>query len=244
MDILRCTYGPLKDENWSRIGKLAGDKNLDHRFWGTADLLKYQHEGWEILLDIFVKYRGSEGETIPYTRVQVPFSNPQGLGFKIYRESILSSVGKLFKMQDIEIGDAAFDSKFIIKGNDEGKIKLLLDDAVLKNLIHQQPDILFEVQFEKVFKFKKVCMLYFQCEGMFRSMSQLEALFKMFAVTLTRMEQLELTSRNVPSEELKQISTDTDAPENTKPDKTGINLDELRQGVKELKSNSKKDDLQ
>ena len=87
-------------------------------------------------------------------------------------------------------------------------------------------------------------MLYFQCEGIIRAMPQLEALFQMFAVTLTRMEQLELTSRNVPSEELKQISTDNDAPENTKPDKTGINLDELRQGVKELKSNSKKDDLQ
>ena len=127
---------------------------------------------------------------------------------------------------------------------DEGKIKLLLDDAVLKNLMYQQPDILFEIQFEKVFKFKKVCMLYFHCEGIIRAMSQLETLFQMFAVTLTRMEQLELTSRNVPSEELKQISTDIDAPEDTKPDKTGINLDELRQGVKELKSNSKKDDLQ
>ena len=243
MDILRCTYGPLKDENWSRIGKTVGDKYLDDRFWGAVDLLKYRHEGWEILLDTFSVSRG-EGGSVTYTRVQVPFSNPQGLGFKIYRESFLSSVGKLFKMQDIEIGNAAFDSKFIIKGNDEGKIKLLLDDAVLKNLMYQQPDILFEIQFEKVFKFKKVCMLYFHCEGRIRAMSQLEALFQMFAVTLTRMEQLELTSRNVPSEELKQISTDTDAPENTKPDKTGINLDELRQGVKELKSNSKKDDLQ
>ena len=242
MDILCCTYGPLKDENWSRIGKRVSDKNLDDRFWETVHLLKYQHEGWEMLLDTFTLRHGERD--VSGTRVQVPFSNPQGLGFKIYRESFLSSVGKLFKMQDIEIGDAAFDSKFIIKGNDEGKIKLLLDDAVLKNLIHQQPDILFEVQFEKVFKFKKVCMLYFQCEGIIRAMSQLEALFQMFAVTLTRMEQLELTSRNVPSEELKQISTDTDAPENTKPDKTGINLDELRQGVKELKSNSKKDDLQ
>jgi len=242
MDILCCTYGPLKDENWSRIGKLAGDKYLDDRFWETVDLLKYQHEGWEILLDTFTLRHGERD--VVGTRVQVPFSNPQGLSFKIYRESILSSVGKLFKMQDIEIGDSAFDSKFIIKGNDEGKIKLLLDDAVLKNLMYQQPDILFEVQFEKVFKFKKVCMLYFQCEGIIRAMSQLEALFQMFAVTLTRMEQLELTSRNVPSEELKQISTDIDAPEDTKPDKTGINLDELRQGVKELKSNSKKDDLQ
>jgi len=240
MDILCCTYGPLKDENWSRIGKLAGDKYLDDRFWETVDLLKYQHEGWEILLDTFTLRHGERD--VVGTRVQVPFSNPQGLSFKIYRESILSSVGKLFKMQDIEIGDSAFDSKFIIKGNDEGKIKLLLDDAVLKNLMYQQPDILFEVQFEKVFKFKKVCMLYFQCEGIIRAMSQLEALFQMFAVTLTRMEQLELTSRNVPSEELKQISTDIDAPEDTKPDKTGINLDELRQGIKELKSNPKKID--
>ena len=154
MDILRCTYGPLKDENWSRIGKTVGDKYLDDRFWGAVDLLKYQHDGREMLLDTFTLRHGERD--VVGTRVQVPFSNLQGLGFKIYRESILSSVGKLFKMQDIEIGDAAFDSKFIIKGNDEGKIKLLLDDAALKNLMYQQPDILFEVQFEKVFKFKKV----------------------------------------------------------------------------------------
>ncbi|SVE55049.1 uncharacterized protein METZ01_LOCUS507903 [marine metagenome] len=45
MDLLRCKYGPSKDENWSRIGKTVGNKYLDHRFWGTVDLLKYRYEG-------------------------------------------------------------------------------------------------------------------------------------------------------------------------------------------------------
>lgn len=236
MDLLCCRFGPLKDENWSRLGKEVGEKYIDERFWGTVDLLKYRHEGWEILLDTYVVH--SNQNTRIFTRVRVPFVNTHDLRFKIYREGFLSSVGKLFKMQDIEIGDSDFDSKFIIKGNKDDKIKLLLNDAALKNLMYLQPDILFQIHFEKVF------MLYFQCEGYIRDISQLKALFEMFAVTLTRMEQLGLTPRDDPSEELKQISTDVDTPENTKPDKTGINLDELRQGVQELKSNSEKNDLQ
>ncbi|SVE55050.1 uncharacterized protein METZ01_LOCUS507904, partial [marine metagenome] len=35
-------------------------------------------------MDTFSVSRG-EGGSVTYTRVQVPFSNPQGLGFKIYR---------------------------------------------------------------------------------------------------------------------------------------------------------------
>ena len=237
MDLLCCKYGPLKDENWSRLGKEVGEKYIDERFWGTVDLLKYRHEGWEILLDTFAQSHGQGGSTT-YTRVRVPFVNTHDLRFKIYREGFLSSVGKLFKMQDIEIGDATFDSKFIIKGNKEDKIKLLLNDTALKNLMYLQPDIHFQIHFEKVF------MLYFHCVGYLREVSQLKALFEMFAVTLTRMEQLGLTPRDDPSKELKQISTDVDTPEGTKPDKTGINIDELRQGVQELKSNSENDNLQ
>ena len=136
--------------------------------------------------------------------MRVPFVNTHGLHFKIYREGFFSSIGKVFKMQDIEIGDAFFDKQFIIKGNKEDKIKLLLNDATLKNLMYQQPDILFEIRFEKNF------MLYFERVGVIKETAQLKALFEMFAVTLTRLVQLDPACENDPSAGLKQITTTND----------------------------------
>ena len=81
--------------------------------------------------------------------MRTPFVNSDGLRFKIYRKGFFSSIGKLLKMQDIEIGDASFDDQFIIKGNNEEKVKLLLNDATLKLLIQKQPRILFEIRDER-----------------------------------------------------------------------------------------------
>ena len=40
-------------------------------------------------------------------------------------------MGKLLGMQDVEIGDPAFDDAFVIKGGDEQKLRKLLADPVL-----------------------------------------------------------------------------------------------------------------
>ena len=241
MDLLCYRLGDVKHYSWSPLSPEFGDKYIDDHFWNQVSHLKCKYEGWEILLHRYeVDRRGPEGDyrdSLIYTRMRVPFINKHSLRFKIYPANFLNSVEKLFMMQDIEVGDVAFDRKFIVKCNEEQKIKLLLNDPTLKDLLYEQPEfIFFEIQG------KKIDALRFECAGNIRKISQLKALFEMFAITLTRMGQLGLTSRNVSSEQLRQISSVTDAPENTKPDKTGINLDELKQGVKELKSNPKKVD--
>ncbi len=243
MDLQCYRSAQIKHTSWLPLSPEFGDKYIDDHLWNEVSHLKYKHDGSEIVLNRYTVGRYSpQGElrdSLTYTRIRVPFINKHSLRFKIYPANFLNSVEKLFMMQDIEVGDVAFDKKFIIKCNEEHKIKLLFNDRKLKDLLYEQPEFLF---FEM--RGKTIDALHFECSGNIRKISQLKALFEMFAITLTRMGQLELTSRNVSSEELKQISSDTDAPENTKPDKTGINLDELRQGVKELKSNSKIDDLQ
>jgi len=193
MGVLRAIFGPSKDEIWSQISKDIGGEFIDAGFWGT-DVLKYRHGEWEILLDTYTVGHGNGSTT--YTRMRTPFVNSDGLRFKIYREGFFSSIGKFFKMQDIEIGDASFDDQFIIKGNNEAKIKLLLNDATLKQLIQKQPRILFEIRDDKT---EGVDMLYFQCRGVIKETLQLKALFGLFAATLMRLVQIDSAYENDPN---------------------------------------------
>ena len=55
--------------------------------------------------------------------MRAPYVNPEGFRFTIYRKGIFSELGKLLGMQDIEVGDPEFDEAFIIKGNDEFKVR-------------------------------------------------------------------------------------------------------------------------
>ena len=50
-------------------------------------------------------------------RLYIGPSNPLGYRVEIYPETFISSIGKFFGVQDIEIGDSHFDSLFILQSN-------------------------------------------------------------------------------------------------------------------------------
>ncbi len=143
----RGIFGPSKDEIWTQIANDIDGEFIEGGFWGE-DVLIYKHGEWQILLDNYTVMMHTGTVTIPttYTRMRAPFINKDGLYFKIYREGFFSSIGKLFGMQDIKIGDPFFDNEFIIKGNNPEKIKLLLADAKIKELCQEQPQIHFEIK--------------------------------------------------------------------------------------------------
>lgn len=49
-------------------------------------------------------------------------------------------------MQDIKIGDRDFDEAFIIKGNDEGKVRRLFQMTQLRTMVDSQPQIYLTVK--------------------------------------------------------------------------------------------------
>ena len=61
-----------------------------------------------------------------YTNIDISFFPPSDKNFIIYNEKALSKIGKALGMQDIELGNQEFDSKFMIKGDDERFVKSLL----------------------------------------------------------------------------------------------------------------------
>lgn len=57
---------------------------------------------------------------------------------RIVPQDLIETIGKFFGAQDIKIGNKEFDKRFMIKGNDELRIKHLLDNYIRDFLIPQK----------------------------------------------------------------------------------------------------------
>ena len=208
MGILRSAFGPSKNEIWTQIATDIGGEFIEGGFWG-ADVLIYKHGEWQILLDTYTvtTSTGQITTTTTYTRMRAPFINKDALYFEISREGFFSTVGKLFGMRDIEIGDPSFDDQFAIKGNSPEKIKLLLADARIRKLCEQQPNIHFKIKDDEGWfgaDFPEgVDELYFECLGVIKKTGLLKSLFALFALTLERLVQIDSASKNDPQVTLK-----------------------------------------
>ena len=202
--ILRSAFGPSKDEIWTQIATDIGGEFIEGGF-GGKDVLIYKHGEWQILLDTFTTSTGQT--TMTSTRMRAPFINKDGLYFEISREGFFSTIGKLFGMKDIEIGDSSFDDQFVIKGNSPEKIKLLLADARIRKLCEQQPQIHFKVKDDEGWfgaDFPEgVDELYFECSGVIKKTELLKSLFALFALTLERLVQIDSAYENDPQVTLK-----------------------------------------
>lgn len=99
---------------------------------------------WTVTLDTYTVSHNDL--TTTFTRIRAPHMNLDNFRFTIYRRSVFSSLGKFFGMQDIETGDRDFDEAFIIKSNDEGKVRRLFQMAQLWKMVDSHPQIYLTVK--------------------------------------------------------------------------------------------------
>jgi hypothetical protein len=186
--MLRALFGPSKDEIWSQVARDIGGRYEDGGFWG-GDALRYHAGEWEITLDTYTVSNGNQSTT--YTRMRAPFVNHDGLYLKIYREGIFSGIGKALGFQDIQIGDSAFDSQYVIKGNHEDKIRQLFSEDEVQHLVMAQQYLYLTIKDDEGWfgaDFPDgVDELYFQRTGVLKDPPQLRRLFDLFAVILNRL---------------------------------------------------------
>jgi hypothetical protein len=94
-------------------------------------------------------------------------------------------------MQDIEIGDPPFDDDFIIKSNDESRVRELLAKPRIRELIAGQKDIQFTVKDDEGYfgpHFPEdVDELHFQVMGVIKDIDRLKLLYELFAETLDEL---------------------------------------------------------
>lgn len=208
MSIRRSIFGPSKDEIWRQISSDLAGEFVDGGFW-EENAVTYNHGEWRIVLDTRTEttYTGATMMTMQYTRMRAPFINKDGLYFDISNEGFFSSIGKLLGMQDIGIGDQVFDDRFLIKGNSPEKIRLLLADERIRELIRKQPNIHLRIKddegmFGTDFP-DGVDELHFECAGVIKETEVLKDLFELFCVILERLVQIDSAYEDDPKVILK-----------------------------------------
>lgn len=188
MSLLRELFGPSKEEIWQQLAAEIGANFVDGGFWGK-DVVQAKHREWTITLDTYTVSSGKSSTT--YTRIRAPYINKDCFYFTIYQKSIFSALGKFFGMQDVEVGYPQFDEDFIIKGNDEQKLRSLFANSTIRELIQLQQDIHLEVKdaggyFGESFP-EGVDQLYFEVPRVIKNVETLKSLYMLFAETLNHL---------------------------------------------------------
>jgi hypothetical protein len=185
---LRSLFGPSKKEIWQNLCSEIGASYVDGGVW-KGDKVQAAHGEWTITLDTYVVSAGKS--TVTYTRLRAPYVNPDGFRFTVYRRNFFSDLAKRFGMQDVTVGHADFDEHFIIKGNDEAKLRALFDDAKLRELLEAQPAVVFTVKDDEGYFGRHFPAgtdeLSFAVRGVIQDVERLKQLFELFSETLDQL---------------------------------------------------------
>jgi hypothetical protein len=188
MSLLRQLLGPGREEIWRQ---LCGEINAQYVPGGLwqGDKVVARLEPWTVTLDTYTVSTGKSSAS--YTRFRAPFVNRDGFRFTIYRRGLFSDLGKLLGMQDVEIGDEAFDQEFILQGTDEARLRGLLANPRIKDLIRQQRSVRLCVQDDEGWfgaEFPEgVDELQLTVPGIVKDVERLKQLYELFAELLHQL---------------------------------------------------------
>lgn len=178
-------FGPSQNKVWRQLIEKIGGEFIPGGVVEPAKV-KARVRDWTVTLDTYTVSHNNL--TTKFTRIRAPYVNPDNFRFTIYRRGVFSNLGKFFGMQDIEIGNRDFDEAFIIKSNDEGKVRRLFQMAQLREIVDSQPQIYLAVKEDEGWfgaDFPEgVDELYFQVANVIRDIVHLKSLYLLSAQTL------------------------------------------------------------
>lgn len=181
-------FGPSRKDVWRQLSDEVGASYVDGGFW-KGDKVTVTHGEWTVTLDTYAVSTGKT--TIVYTRMRAPYVNPDGFRFTIYRRGLFSDIAKRFGMQDIEIGDETFDREFIIKATDQSRVRELLANEKLRELLGRQKTLHFSVKDDEGWfgpRFdENADELNFTVTGVIKDVERLKRLYELFATTLDQL---------------------------------------------------------
>ncbi len=161
--------------------------------YGNLDSVEINYQNHTIIFDRYIHYQVVGGQSLDkeFTRIRLQFKTADDVRFRLTKQGLIDSIGKILGAQDIQTGDKAFDDKFMIKGNNEFKIQSIFSNKILKNLLLKQKDILLEI-LEKNGIFDEpindgYLMLYYISESVVKDKVHLDALLELY---ITLIDQL------------------------------------------------------
>ena len=119
---------------WDAFAQEIGGEYIPRKYW-NSDRTLFNYKNFKIFFDYYTYY--SSGKTTlsrTYTRVIIPYKSLDPFNFHIYKDEFILKIAKMFGFQDVKIGKESFDKKFIVKTNNEQKLKNIFCD---NNLLEQ-----------------------------------------------------------------------------------------------------------
>jgi len=192
MRILETLFGPSRDEVWAQLCAQIGGELVEGGWRGSK--VQARVKDWILTLDTYSESSGEHSTT--YTRLRAPFLNQDRFQFNIYRTRFGTPLAKLFGLQDLQIGDPLFDEAFVVQSNSEAKVRALLSNPRIRDLLLAQPSInRFTIKDYEGWLMTSgypdgVDVLYFQVAGVIKETAVLRSLFELFAEVLNHLGHL------------------------------------------------------
>ncbi|OMQ08751.1 hypothetical protein [[Flexibacter] sp. ATCC 35103] len=177
---------------WQEFAKETNGTFNEGYSW-RSDSNEIEYKNWKITFDNYTLWSGKYSTQL--TRVIVPITLKDNLKFEIYREGFTRKIEKLFGAQDIEIGYPEFDKAYIIKSNNEFKIKKILRNKELRDLIESQKEVNIQILnqkgiWEKQLPVNEFELSYFT-DGKILDLEVLNSLLKLFKVLLDQLFEMD-----------------------------------------------------
>ena len=135
MDFLKRFFKPKEDNPWKQFSREIGAEYV--RSWWDGTEVVANVRSWVITFQERVCSRGDDYVSC-YDLVSIQYLSKDGFQFNIYRKGVFSKLCELLGLRvGVEVGYFEFERDFIIKSNNEFKVRALLANPIIRQLIIQ-----------------------------------------------------------------------------------------------------------
>ena len=113
--------------------RLGCPASIPESFFGGFPSINGEYRKRPLRVYMFTRSSGSgkNRRSTTYTAFTIEVKNEDGFEFHVYEQGFFSTLMIKFGMQDIQVGDEAFDSAFIVKSNSDEKIRSILTPTIM-----------------------------------------------------------------------------------------------------------------
>jgi len=165
-----------RDEAWRQLATELGANFVKGGF-RRSSLVQLPFKQWTVNLDTYSVSSGDSSTT--YTRVSAHLPDMQGFWFALSKKGLVSKLDKALGTKEYPTGDAEFDKAFVIRGNDEAKIRALFAHQSIRQLFVTERSLTAAI---------KKNVLSIELTGSIKDPNRLKALFEMCKETLSLLE--------------------------------------------------------
>ena len=191
-------FGTSKSEIWQKLSKELGGQHL--KSW-RGEKVQVSHGEWTITLDTFVVMAGKT--PVVFTRMRAPYVAGSDFRFSITRRNVFRDLAVWLGAQDVEVGGSEFDEAFVIKSNDESRVRQLFASQRLRDLLNEQKSLALSVKDDEGWfgaKFPEGAdELYFAVTGIIKDLERLRGLYDLFAETLDQLVRIGSAAPGAPA---------------------------------------------